>query len=167
MYSRDIREEAQLLLLNGMQQVDVMQKINEEHNVNISRQTMSVWARACYVDDAMQLKAAQMRADASDRAALIIGNAQALLLDRLETCIDQQPQLQKALHLLEDAGNAGMVDMDAVSQAVDILQQVSVIPVKELSSIIKDSQAQQLRIGGIDTDSAPVQITFDMDSGDA
>ena len=160
MYSRAIREEAQLLLLNGMQQVDVMRKITEEHDINVSRQTMSMWAKACYVDADMQLKAAQMRDDASDRAALIIGNAQALLLERLETCIDQQPQLQKALQMLEDAGNAGMVDVDAVAQAVDILQQVSLIPTKELSSIIKDSQAQQLRIGGMEAEHVPVQISF-------
>ena len=57
-------------------------------------------------------------------------------------------------------GVAGMVDVDAVAQAVDILQQVSLIPTKELSSIIKDSQAQQLRIGGMEAEHVPVQITF-------
>lgn len=53
-----------------------------------------------------------------------------------------------------------MVDVDAVAQAVDILQQVSLIPTKELSSIIKDSQAQQLRIGGMEAEHVPVQISF-------
>lgn len=170
MYSRELRQFAQLLLLQGKQQADVCKIIKNEYGVDVSRQTVSVWAKAAYVDKDMQLQAEQYRTDAADRASLIAGKAQALLLERLDVCLDDLPKLTEALNMLEDAGNNGMIDTELVADAAEKLRDLKTISTRDLSTIIKDAAAEQQRISvmtnGNIADTA-IQITFGDDIDDA